>query len=94
MSSTFRKLAAAGGLALALSGAFTGFAQAQSAGGGGGGAGGGGGPGGFAEAITHAIAAPNPPPQRRGRGGAGEVGAPGACQYSFYYGRVVCEQRR
>jgi hypothetical protein len=92
MSITVRKLAAAGGLAIALSGAFTGFAQAQSAGGGGGG---GGGAGGAAEAvITHAIAVPNPTPPRRGRGGGGEAGAPGACQYSPLYGAMVCDRRR
>ncbi|MCZ8313896.1 hypothetical protein [Phreatobacter sp.] len=93
MSTTFRKLAAAGGLALVLSGAFTGLAQAQSgAGGGGGGGGGGAGDGGNVSIGSEAspINAVLPAPSRA-RGGQ-VTGRSQDC-YAPARASTVCDER-
>ena len=84
MPKPLNKLAVAGALTLALTGAFTGLAQAR---GGGGGGGGGGGP---EVNITNAVVLPDTP--RRPRGSV-TISGPDGCHYSTYWGGIVCEQR-
>ena len=84
MSKSINKLALAGALTLALSGAFAGFAEAR---GGGGGGGGGGGP---EASITNAVVLPDVPRRRRP---APETHAgPEGCHYHSYWG-TTCDMR-
>jgi hypothetical protein len=82
MPKSLNKLALAGALTLALSGAFAGFAEARGGGGGGG--------GGNDITANSALVMPDTP--RRPRGSVTNSG-PDGCHYSTYWGGIVCEQR-
>lgn len=84
MFKSINKLAVAGALTLALTGAFTGLAQARGGGGGGGG-------GGSEVNATNAVVPGGPTHQRYGSPTVN--GSLEACHYSTTWGGIACERR-